>query len=294
MSVQIIRLAGPTQVWPDRARYDTRPTLPAPTYSAVMGFLHACLGQPRPQRAEPWAPHPVLADASISVRVDSRGSVLRDFQIISPLPMAVFRGHPDYEGWTASRPRPKDRAIIQTGKGDAWMQGENPSVSDREYLADAAFTVFVDTRDQARSVELASALHSPVFTPFMGRKNSPPTFPWFLGSFDGAIETATGAVPAHLPKQRQSPQNPSGKTAALGPGEFEFTGFDVHVLAGETTTAVRTTSSPTTPLDRPGGRYSNRTVPITRVTAPYSNDLRQLMEWASKNLDRPAAQGGQR
>jgi hypothetical protein len=171
------------------------------------------------------------------------------------------------------------------------MQGENPSVSEREYLADAAFTIFVDTGDESRSSQLAHCLHSPVFTPFMGRKNSLPTFPWFLGSFGGDVATATSTVPAHVPNQRHRPRINGEQNPETGPEESELGGFDVHVLAGESTNAVRNTNTPTTPLDRPGGRYSNRNVAVTRVTAPYSNDLKDLMEWASHNLNQPDAQG---
>jgi CRISPR-associated protein Cas5/CasD subtype I-E len=262
MTTHVLRFAGPLQVWPDRARFSSRPTLPTPTFSAVSGFLHACLGRARPAVGENWALHPALADALIAVRVDGAGTVVEDLQTINPLPARVFRGDPKFTG------RNSETALIRTGEGGAWViKGAAPSLmSTRQYLSDAVFTVFVEPSSKAASVELAGALHRPAFTPYLGRKSCVPTWPWSLGRTEASIEAAADSVPV------------------CAPGRSDPVECELHHLHNPGITGWRSTNTPTTPLDRPGGRYSNRTVQVTKVSPDSVGHLTELLNWAATNL----------
>ena len=74
MSVLLLQLAGPLQVWGSSARFARRTTEPAPTKSGVIGLLAAALGRERAQ--EPAD----LAALRFGVRVDQPGTPIRDYQ----------------------------------------------------------------------------------------------------------------------------------------------------------------------------------------------------------------------
>lgn len=263
MTVHVLRFAGPTQAWPGRARWDTRPTLPAPTYSAVAGFLHACLGQPRPAHGEPWELHPALTGAHIAARVDQPGEPFDDYQTVNPLPDAMFNGDP-------KAPKPSDLAVVRDGKGSAWMGGTTTAVTRRGYLADAAFTVLVEPAAPHQADQLAAALHQPHHPPYLGRRNSPPAWPWYLGTHHHwDLETAANTTP----------------TITTTPAPYH----ELHHLQGNPTTQpLHTTNHPTRPLDRPAGRYHPHHVPVTTVDPPNVPTLNDLLTWAHTNLTQPA------
>ncbi|WP_067475775.1 type I-E CRISPR-associated protein Cas5/CasD [Actinomadura hibisca] len=156
MTVLLMRLAGPLQAWGSAARFARRTTEGAPTKSGVLGLLAAALGRPR--TADPSD----LAALRFGVRVDQRGTLLRDFQ-------------------TAHR--------LDTG--DALP------VSERFYLADAVFVAAVEGPHEQLS-ELDRALKQPVFLPYLGRRSCPPSSPVDLGLRPALdLETALTAEPWH-------------------------------------------------------------------------------------------------
>jgi CRISPR system Cascade subunit CasD len=156
MTVLLMQLAGPLQSWGSSARFARRTTEHAPTKSGVLGLLAAALGRPR--TADPSD----LAALRYGVRVDQRGTPVRDFQTAH---------HPD--------------------TGDAMP------VSERFYLADAVFVAAVEgPHDQLEA--LNQALTNPVFLPYLGRRSCPPSRPVNLGLRDGLdLEAALTAEEWH-------------------------------------------------------------------------------------------------
>lgn len=138
MSVLLMQLAGPLQSWGASSRFARRTTEQAPTKSGVIGLLGAALGR---HRSDDFAD---LAALRFGVRVDQRGTVLRDFH-------------------TAHR-----------------FGGEALPVSERFYLADAVFVAAVEG-ERGLIGELHRALRDPVFLPYLGRRSCPPARPLDLG-----------------------------------------------------------------------------------------------------------------
>jgi CRISPR system Cascade subunit CasD len=152
MSVLLLQLAGPLQSWGSSARFARRTTEAAPTKSGVLGLLAAALGRPR--TADPSD----LAALRFGVRVDQRGTPLRDFQTAHDM---------------------------DTG-------GSFP-VSERFYLADAVFVAAVEGPYDQLS-DLHRALRRPGFLPYLGRRSCPPSQPVDLTLRDGLdLETALRA-----------------------------------------------------------------------------------------------------
>ncbi len=114
---------------------DSRPTLPFPTRSGVLGLVAACMGILRSENERLLA----LADgARVHVRVDAGGTPLVDDQTIQDNPNASTT-----------------RQTIQ---------------SKRTYLCDASFAAVVVPGPNSSLTEIASAALSPVFAPSLGRR----------------------------------------------------------------------------------------------------------------------------
>lgn len=139
MSVLVLQLAGPLQSWGAAARFARRTTEHAPTKSGVLGLLAAAQGRPRDADLSD------LAALRFGVRVDQRGTRIRDYQTAH---------HFDTK---ASMP-----------------------LSERFYLADAVFVAAVEG-DHALIHELDAALRAPVHLPYLGRRACPPARPVNLG-----------------------------------------------------------------------------------------------------------------
>ncbi|MBB2910401.1 CRISPR system Cascade subunit CasD [Streptosporangium becharense] len=139
MSVLLMQLAGPLQSWGASSRFARRSTESAPTKSGVIGLLAAAQGR---QRSDDIGD---LTELRFGVRVDQRGTLLRDFH-------------------TAHR----------------FVSGEALPVSERFYLADAVFVAAVEGEPELID-ELHRALRDPVFMPYLGRRSCPPARPVDLG-----------------------------------------------------------------------------------------------------------------
>lgn len=142
MSVLMMRLAGPLQSWGSSSRFARRSTEPAPTKSGVIGLLAAAQGRRRGDDVTD------LAALRFGVRIDQRGTPLRDYQ-------------------TAHR----------------FDTDVSMPVSERYYLADAVFVAAVEGDDRLIG-ELDRALRNPVFLPYLGRRSCPPSQPVDLGVRD--------------------------------------------------------------------------------------------------------------
>ncbi len=138
----LIKLEGPMQSWGYRSRFDYRDTALEPTRSGVIGFICAAMGIARGED--------ILRFNSIrmGVRVDKEGRPERDYH-----------------------------TALDVIKADG--SGTGTVVSQRDYLADASFTVGLETGDKALLEEIAAALRSPHWPLFLGRKafplSEPPT-----------------------------------------------------------------------------------------------------------------------
>ncbi|PRX95413.1 type I-E CRISPR-associated protein Cas5/CasD [Allonocardiopsis opalescens] len=139
MSVLMLLLAGPLQAWGASSRFARRSTEHAPTKSGVIGLVAAAQGR---QRTADLAD---LAALRFGVRVDQRGTRIRDFQ-------------------TASH----------------FATGQAMPLSERYYLADAVFVAAFEG-DDALIADLDRAVREPRFLPFLGRRSCPPSRPINLG-----------------------------------------------------------------------------------------------------------------
>ncbi|MER7128243.1 type I-E CRISPR-associated protein Cas5/CasD [Streptosporangium saharense] len=135
MSVLLMQLAGPLQSWGASSRFARRTTEAAPTKSGVIGLLAAAEGRLRTDDIDD------LAALRFGVRIDQRGTLLRDFHTAHH-----FAG------------------------------GEAMPVSERFYLTDAVFVAGIE--GEGETVErLYRALREPVFPLYLGRRSCPPSRP---------------------------------------------------------------------------------------------------------------------
>jgi CRISPR system Cascade subunit CasD len=136
------------QSWGSRSRFQERDTEREPTKSGVIGLLCAALGL---DRAEPLD-H--LRALRMGVRVDRPGRLERDFHTAQEV-------------------------VKATGKGT------DNQISNRYYLADAAFLVGLEG-DNALLRTIQQALKNPRWPLFLGRKSFPPGCPVYMA--DGLRE----------------------------------------------------------------------------------------------------------
>lgn len=140
-----LRLHGPLQAWGGPVIGDSRPTLPFPTRSGVLGLVAAAMGILRHEEDRLLR---LARGARVHVRVDAPGTPLVDDQTI--------QGHPEAS---------PTRQTIQ---------------SKRTYLCDASFVAVIVPGSGTTTDAIASALRAPVFPPFLGRRTCVPSAPVLL------------------------------------------------------------------------------------------------------------------
>lgn len=121
----LLRLVGPQQSWGTRSRFDMRDSELAPTKSGVVGLVAAALGLPR------GADIRAIAALRMGVRTDRPGIRLVDYH--TALDVVTSDGKPS-----------KDAVVSQ-----------------RAYLADAAFLVGLEGRERELLEAIQAALLSP-------------------------------------------------------------------------------------------------------------------------------------
>ncbi len=136
----LFKLESPMQSWGYRSRFDYRDTAPEPTRSGVIGLVCAAMGIARDEDISRFD------SIRMGVRVDKEG-------------------RPECDYHTAL-----DVIKADGTKGDT-------VVSHRDYLADASFTVGLESENKGLLTEIAEALQSPVWPLFLGRKAFPLTRP---------------------------------------------------------------------------------------------------------------------
>lgn len=154
-SYLILRLDGPMQAWGTHTFEDYRPSNLFPTRSGLLGLLGACLGLERRDSSSLIE----LADSvEFAVRLDQ----------------SVPRPGTDRLVPKRSTKLPDYHTVLDARKVDG-SSNKYPVQSQREYLFDAAFTVAVASRPDARFTleQIAEALQRPRFTPVLGRRSCP-------------------------------------------------------------------------------------------------------------------------
>lgn len=151
MPTLLLRLAGPIQSWGTTSRFDQRDTGKEPSKSGVIGLLAAALGIDR----ENWTDLEPLTELSMGVRHDRPGVPKRDYQTA---------------GCAAT-----DTIIKADG-----TQAKEGVVSDRFYLADAAFLVGMQGDNRTLLAKCNAALRDPVWPLALGRKSYVPSEPVWL------------------------------------------------------------------------------------------------------------------
>jgi len=178
MPTLLLRLAGPMQSWGTTSRFDQRDTGKEPSKSGVLGLLAAAMGIDR-EDAKGLEP---LCQLVMAVRHDRPGIPRREYQ-------------------TAGCHR--EETIIRANGAQA---NDGGVVSQRFYLADAAFLVGLEGKDKALLERADSALRNPHWPLSLGRKAYLPSDPPWV---DGGVRVEgveavlrsfpwTGGNPFHL------------------------------------------------------------------------------------------------
>jgi CRISPR system Cascade subunit CasD len=137
------------QSWGYRSRFDYRDTALEPTRSGMIGLICAAMGIARGEDIS------MFESVRMGVRVDKDGRPERDYHTA---------GGDHHE--------PCEYGVI---KADG--SGTDTVVSRRDYLADASYTVGLQSEDKRLLDEIAKALRSPTWTLFLGRKAFPLAVP---------------------------------------------------------------------------------------------------------------------
>ncbi|MBN1886143.1 MAG: type I-E CRISPR-associated protein Cas5/CasD [Candidatus Krumholzibacteriota bacterium] len=136
----LLRLEGPMQSWGYRSRFDYRDTALEPTRSGVLGLICAAMGISRGEDISRF-------DAiRMGVRIDMEGRQERDYHTAQDV-------------------------IKANGSGVATV------VSKRDYLANASFTVGLESDNIVLLEEIAKALCDPAWILYLGRKAFPLAVP---------------------------------------------------------------------------------------------------------------------
>ncbi|MFE3557830.1 type I-E CRISPR-associated protein Cas5/CasD [Streptomyces sp. NPDC059193] len=214
--VLLIRLAGPLQSWGLVSRFTRRDTHSRPTKSAVIGLCAAALGLDR--TADLGDDELPLAELRFGVRADRPGVPVRDYHTVGagrfPLrprdlitdhrrAAAVSRsmeaetgttfGHHDLAHWYGA---PKKIAKDPGSGGLISKQLKRDAlITERWYLADAAFLAALEHEDRTLLARIAEALEHPQRLLWLGRKSCPPSGTLACGVHEGTIEDVFTRTP---------------------------------------------------------------------------------------------------
>ena len=152
MATLLLHLVGPMQSWGTTSRFTQRDTRNEPSKSGVIGLVAAALGIHR----EEWGDLEPLTRLGMAVRHDRPGMPKRDYQTAACANSdAIVR---------ADGSRAKDGGVV----------------SERFYLADAAFLVGLESPDRSLLEMAHAALRNPVWPLALGRKSYIPSEPIWI------------------------------------------------------------------------------------------------------------------
>lgn len=178
-STAVLKLSGPFMAWGLDANWETRPTLPRPTKSGVLGMVANAMGRDRADEITD------LLTLRFSVRADRPGHLVQDDQTAGggyfPPMAADFAVDPVLANkphtWMYGVPRGPQR--LPDGRLVApWKPTDRGTVMlSKTYIADAAFLCGL-TGDSDLVDEVAEALENPQRLLYLGRRScvldSPP------------------------------------------------------------------------------------------------------------------------
>ncbi|MEV4033761.1 type I-E CRISPR-associated protein Cas5/CasD [Streptomyces umbrinus] len=215
--VLLIRLAAPLQSWGTVSRFSRRDTHSRPTKSGVIGLCAAALGH---DRAEELGE---LAEARFGVRADHPGSPVRDYHVVGagryPIrPRDIITDHrraatlsasmADTDGTAFGHHELADwygapKYIVSEPDSGALVSKQlsrDALVTERWYLADAAFVAALQHPNRPFLEKVAAALESPKRLLWLGRKSCPPSGTLAGPLTNGTVEDAFKST-ALLPSQ---------------------------------------------------------------------------------------------
>ena len=166
ISVLVLRLEGVLQSWGEHAKWNNRDSSVMPTKSGIIGLLGCALGWGREDKRFVT----LSSKLKIVIRADRAGRLVSDFQTVSAKKLMNAAGEP--------------------------RQGGNTLVTNRYYLQDAFFTVFlIGDKEVLQKVE--QALKEPMWPLYLGRKSCVPSRPVLDGSIRefATIGMAVSEVP---------------------------------------------------------------------------------------------------
>lgn len=159
----VLRFQAPMMSFGEGDWFDVRGTNTFPTKSAIVGFLACCQGI---RRDEEERIRELSESIKITVRQDMAPIIIRDFQTV----LATVNSNGN---------------IV-----------ENPLVSPRHYLGEAAFTIWIRVDNEALLAKLEKALKDPQWIPYLGRKSCPPSYPFYETTLkDTSLREAIEKVP---------------------------------------------------------------------------------------------------
>ena len=166
ISVLVLRLEGVLQSWGEHAKWNNRDSSVMPTKSGIIGLLGCALGWGREDKRFLT----LSSQLRIVVRADRAGRLISDFQTVSAKKLMNAAGEQ--------------------------RQGGNTLVTNRYYLQDAFFTIFI-TGDKGLLQKLEQALKEPKWPLYLGRKSCVPSRPVLDGSIREfeTIDQAVSEVP---------------------------------------------------------------------------------------------------
>ncbi|MFG2716244.1 type I-E CRISPR-associated protein Cas5/CasD [Streptomyces goshikiensis] len=230
----LVRLEAVTQSWGTLSAFNNRDSLPRPTKSGVVGILAAADGHDRDEQREEgddYLPLSTYATLRFGVRADRPGTLFNDFQTTGggryPLrprdlitdPARANHAAPEVEAATRNRAfgridsphlndwycAPKNIAPDPaTGHLLAGNTSRYPQLSERWYLADAAFLAAFESPDRTLLRHLAHRLKEPRRLLWLGQKACAPTQPLYHGIRPGPLEQVLSSTPL-LPRSRPAP-----------------------------------------------------------------------------------------
>jgi CRISPR system Cascade subunit CasD len=175
MPTLLLKLKGPMQSWGTTSRFDQRDTGKEPSKSGVIGLLAAAMGIDRGN----WDDLEPLTRLAMGVRHDRPGIPKREYQ-------------------TAGCARTD---MIVKADGTLSKDGK---VSERHYLADAAFLVGLEGEDRSLLDKSHSSLRNPVWLLALGRKSYVPSEAVWIekGLQEGALRDVLASWPWIAPLRR--------------------------------------------------------------------------------------------
>ena len=218
----LMRLVAPMQSWGVQSDFTHRDTGLEPSKSGVIGLLCAALGKPRDEAHPDNHDKPTLAQLAnlrMGVRVDREGLLKRDYHTALD---------------------------VRKASGTKMTDTKGTEVSERFYLADAAFLVGLEGEESKLLRELDYALKHPHWFLFLGRKAFVPSEPVWLANGARESENLEDALHA-FPRLRTAREHDDKRMRLV-----------IQVKAGER------------------GEITRRDQPISFVKGQRQHDTRQL------------------